>query len=361
MSKKYFCGPHRLTLLCVGSLLLSGCSFFNVETPFVADQRPKQMVEGARRMPVLNPGAAVGAPAPRMVEIQPIVPAQPPVQARSANAKEASKASTPYDQYDDKGNEVGGRNYIKEWIGDKKEAAPQSSGAADSGVRKAFAGNPSVAKETASVAPIAPAPASVTAPISAAAPMRVLSVEPAAIVPEKIAPQVTKEIPAATSENIMLPLTDAFEEDEGNGVMIPQSQETAPVPAASSAVVPAPAPVPQKLLVQSTPPQPSPKPNTTLSAPKAAKEDLHLSSVPLVPKQFEGVKATKDQKLQELQSEQEDAQEQKKSLGAEPTGLTTPEAAPTEETVVTEPMSHIVTVTLPARSWRHEPLNKAGQ
>lgn len=97
---------RTLTILGVSFLALTACSGVR---EFVYEkytgERTGDAVAGPRRPPILNPAAAKAVAQ---------APARPAAQAAPSAA-----AATPYDQYDNKGNEVGSTNYVKEWFGDK--------------------------------------------------------------------------------------------------------------------------------------------------------------------------------------------------------------------------------------------------
>lgn len=130
-------------------------------------ERYGDAVMGARRMPVLNPGAAKMA--------APAAPSAVPVASAPPKA-----APAPYDQYDNAGNEVGGTNYVKQWFGDKKPAPPAE--------RKAFKGV-------------------------------VASADPV-VEPEHRIPRSPELIPQAPPVKEVLP-----EAPEENGVMVPLPQQ----------------------------------------------------------------------------------------------------------------------------------------
>lgn len=94
---------------CAVFALLSACGG---TADFVREkytgERYGDPVEGPRRAPVLNPGYA-----------RPQAPARP---AAPQPVVQSNAAPTPYDQYDDKGNEKGGTNYLKQWFGGNSEA-----------------------------------------------------------------------------------------------------------------------------------------------------------------------------------------------------------------------------------------------
>lgn len=217
-------------------------------------ERQGDPVSGPRRPPVLNPAYAQVAPP------APIVP-RAPAQAPAAQPTRQAKAEiTPFDQYDANGNDVTRTNYIQEWFGDKKEAAPA---ALPSG-RKAFKG---------SVAALEPAqPVELTAP----APTQ-------KIVP--IAPQIQPSRAPAVIEQ------------EDNGVFVPETDQRASLSSIEMAQL--------QPAAGGTPPAAYP----------------HLADVPKTPPQFRIMKRESMTLEEEMRLQHDSAMEQKQQLQQEPTDL----------------------------------------
>jgi len=245
--------PRYKFFVGVCLVALSGCGdTYEFAREKYTGERYGDPVVGARRAPLLNPktaSAPKGAP-------EKIVPAAP-------------QGNSPYDQYDAKGNEKGGTNYVKEWMGDKPKPKPITAPSE----RKSFRG----------LAPSAP----VNIPAAVSVPEHVLVAPSEKIEPQAPKPQV-KPVPRP-------------EPEEENGVMVPIIEDRVEN-------------IPQSATFAEL-------------APSAGGEKLdypHLADVPKVPEAFAKVKADKAAVHQDLQNEYNGAMEEKQKLDAEPTELPDP-------------------------------------
>ncbi len=220
-------------------------------------ERYGDAVGGPRRPPVLNPAYAQ-AKQP-VVRIAPAAPNAPIVPEKIASA-----APTPYDQYDNNGNDTTRTNYVKEWVRGKEEQ-PITAG------RKAFRG---------SVAALQPA-------------------EPVALVPDKPPEHLIRPVPPAPQTKEVPP---AIVPESDNGVFIPEPQKRAEAEPSAP--------------VQLSQLQPA-----AGGQPPASVVYPHLADVPKVPVEFGAVKEGKVDAEKELQMQHESAMEQKKLLNEEPTEL----------------------------------------
>ncbi|MDX2072839.1 MAG: hypothetical protein SFX19_00560 [Alphaproteobacteria bacterium] len=219
-------------------------------------ERVGDPVPGPRRPPLLNAGYTKNAP-----------PAPAAVSSRAVPIQPKSASITPYDQYDNDGNDVSRTNYIKEWLGDDKKAPEAASAASASAApvasgRKPFKG---------SVAALEPATPVVLTPQPA----------PARVIPP--APQI-RAVPPAVIE-------------EENGVFVPEPEQRA-----------------EAVPVQFSQLQPAAGGSQPPSYP-------HLADVPKVPEASEAVRKQKNMQQKSLQREHKAAMEEKKELDAEPTEL----------------------------------------
>lgn len=313
------------------------------------DGREPQNVAGARRAPMMNPRAAAAA----VPGAQPIVPvASAPVDA-PAPARAASADSSPFDYYDESGKPAPVKapakaaasaqddNFFTRLFNGDQSAAP-----ADHAPRKAFSGNPSVSKDTVPVAPIPPAPSvekpeasavQADAPKAKPAPAKTASAEhvlkppPGAVrTPQsqaapvaaaggvEFAPSVAPSQDGSWFERV---INESFDEDT--------AKPAAPAAAAAPhAAVPA-APAAKPVAAESEPDMVTGWVQRVFGDQKTesdakmqgidpnAKQPA-LSSVPPKPAEFETIKAARQDKVDEMQTSHDVAQEQKQMLDSEP-------------------------------------------
>lgn len=235
--------PALLVSTCI--LALSACDFVREKTTGVRYGDP---VVGARRSPILNPKAGPGVATPA----QKIVPSAP-----------SSSPANPYDQYDAKGNEVGGqKNYVKEWLGDKPSEPAAAESSLPSG-RKPFKGLMAASEPM-------PQP---TAPV----------VESKPVMKNKPAQKIIPSTVPADENGVVVPLTEQRE-------LIPQAALLSNLqPAAGGDQVP--------------------------------KEYPHLADVPKAPQELKDFKQGKDAVQKEMEGEFNHSMEEKKKLDEEPTDL----------------------------------------
>jgi hypothetical protein len=277
------------------ALLLSSCSAYDFAREKYTGERAQESVPGPRRVPIKNPTAAKSsAPKVQPVVDAPIVPTGSAAAPAPAKTQATAKDS-PYDQYDEKGNEVGGTNYLAKWFGDSStEGAAQDTRVSGSSSRKSFKGN--VAQTSVAAAPISSAPISVE-PVAAPVELKKSS-------EEKITPKASMQVPvapapAAIEEFEQPKIVPAPRNGKGNGVIIPITDLA---PSAGGMEI-------------------------------AANDAPALRTVPQKPAQFEIIKKEKDAQLQQLQQDHQNADEEKTLLNAEPSDLKLPDVEDTLEEI----------------------------
>jgi len=293
----------RLAILCCTILpVLSACSD---QREFVREkytgERYGEPVKGPRRAPVLNPAVSKMATGAKQGE----TPTPNPPEKLIVPAPVGGAAATPYDKYDNKGNDVTRTNYLRKWVdpkGKEQNAAP--------------AEKPVVEK---------PVEAPVRKPIEPARKqfkgVNTPDAEPLEVMPQrKLLPVVEPVMPAKPErtepETISIPA--GMEPQEDNGVFLPDIEE-------KHGIEEKPEPKkrwnPEKRSENSTARQFA---QLQPAVGRDYKGYPRLSSVPKVPPEFTAVRQEKAALLQELQAGHDAAQEQKRLLGQEPTELTPP-------------------------------------
>jgi len=284
--------PRYSLLIGACILALGGCDTMREK---YTGERYGDPVLGPRRSPPLNP----------KMSAQPVDKITPTAPVLSQNR---SVTSSPYDQYDTKGNEVGRKNYLKEWTAGDNAAtatAPAASpivAPAPASQRKSFKGI--------STASSAPAPLSEPAPANAPAPV---IIEPAA--------------PANEENGVIVPLLEPRAQRAPDGKMATVKDLAATTPAATPAAmqeVAAPIePKAEPLAVQRAEVMPLSEELTKLepAAGGEAKEYPHLADVPKAPEEFKAMRAEKNAKKKELEDTFKNEMEEKQKLDAEPTEL----------------------------------------
>jgi hypothetical protein len=291
----------RTLLLTCSLSLLSACDSMSETWANVTGERAQeQVVDGPRRAPMLNPKTeAPRAAAPMVMQVA--APASPPAAAPAADAAPSlfslkDEAEAPeeggvdysaFDRFDDKGNEV------------VSKAEQPKLPTVEEGPRKAFPGNPSYSTHTEPTAPLPPAP--LTPP---AAPQAQLETPAAAPLPLLAQP----EAPAAEAPAPTAPVATAEEAAPATGFLARVADSVSAPFAARSAEA-------ASVTAQEKP------------APQAAPDYPKLANVPPTPAAFEQLRAEKQEKITDLQTEHALAQDARQVLENEPSQL---EAEPLE-------------------------------
>lgn len=261
--------------------------------------REPQVVDGGRRAPMLNPQSL--PPADKGADAAPVRPVAPQM---------AQVSPTPFDSYDDEGNEVEADassaeakstpDYFSQFFGQEKEkteaAQPVAAPATDA-VRKPISDNAmsvGTADRKDTVSDFAPVGAPRAAVQEEKSVERVIETAPPAPTVDE---PVAEERPSFFSR-VISPVKRLWSNDEKPSV----NAESAPV-----------TPVEKEMAKPLSPSQDYPA----------------LSSVPPTPSQFKAVKAEKDKDMEALTLDHALAQENKQVLDAEPSASQpTPVAAP---------------------------------
>lgn len=320
--------PPRIFLLAgtMLTLAVSGCSSSMYEDlrEAIQGRREPQVVNGPLRVPELNAKAPASAPVPppppmmtpppppamMMAPPPPAAFAPPPPPMDAPAPREAAPSDNPYDRYDDEGRPVAPKAMAeppeKEGFFDRlfkpSQAAPEKAPVpapvpvpVSGEPRKPIPGNPYYSGETSAVAPLPPAPESVAPVEPQQAALPEIQPEPSVAAPLEIA----SEAP---------PLAEVTPEEKPSWFARTFGDLKSPFSNDAEA-----------------------------SAPAASEPYPRLSSVPETPARFSDVKAEKDQRLEELQSDHMQAQSDKLALDAEPSEAVIAEPAKPAPAVNVQP------------------------
>ncbi len=265
ITKKSQNNKHKNLYLALSvALMLGGCETTTSMMNNITGERSSGHSSGSRRVPALNNGRVAPAPVRTQPEAGSVAPA-PRVEQKPATR---TAADSPYDQYDENGNEVaaaddssGGSDFFSDWFGFGKPS-PQQPDVKQSGshiARKPLPGNPALAKNISKGQVAQPA----AKPLIEHSEFNVNTVEPA--VEQPVAQEAPKEhvleLPVA-KETPKAPVVETpvvQESPKAPVVETPVVQETPKAPVVETPVVQetSKAPVVETPVVQETPRAPA--------------------------------------------------------------------------------------------------------